>query len=194
MKTWQREIARQDEFITSELHHAKYFAHALKVLVPDVREVAEIGVYKGRMTKRFLRIYPDVQYHMIDTWRWMDNGTKIAQRTNPEHWERIYSRILDQFGPRENCHIYKGFSVDVARRFADGSLDACFIDAGHNYDSVVTDIHAWMPKVRKGGLLAGHDYRQRGPHRDVGRAVNDVLGKDNLHIGTDSVWLYFMGE
>lgn len=53
----------------------------------------------------------------------------------------------------------------------DGSCDYVFIDGSHDYESVVADLKAWRPKVRRGGILAGHDYNQR----PVSKAVHDVL-------------------
>ena len=51
-------------------------------------------------------------------------------------------------------------SVRAAKLFADESVPFCFIDADHSYASVTADLHAWWPKVRAGGMIAGHDYRQ----------------------------------
>lgn len=49
-------------------------------------------------------------------------------------------------------------STEAAKHFKDGSLDYVFIDADHSYEKVSADIDAWRPKVRPGGMLAGHDY------------------------------------
>ena len=56
----------------------------------------------------------------------------------------------------ERC--IKGNSVEVAKTFEDDSLDFVFIDAGHRYEEVKADLNAWFPKVRKGGVISGHDY------------------------------------
>ena len=54
-------------------------------------------------------------------------------------------------------------SVRAANLFGDETIAFCFIDADHSYESVTADLNAWWPKVRPGGMLAGHDYRQPAP-------------------------------
>lgn len=44
--------------------------------------------------------------------------------------------------------------------FADESIDYLFIDAGHMYEEVQSDLAAWLPKVKPGGIVAGHDFNQ----------------------------------
>lgn len=64
-------------------------------------------------------------------------------------------------------------SVEGAKRFEDASVFMAFIDGDHSYEAVCADIEAWAPKVRPGGILAGHDYDRRDT---VYRAVSDKLG------------------
>ena len=54
-------------------------------------------------------------------------------------------------------------SVTAASRYADKSLDFVFIDAEHAYPYVSRDIDAWLPKVRKGGIISGHDFTLEFP-------------------------------
>src|SRR5207253_8367684 len=61
-------------------------------------------------------------------------------------------------------------------RFADASVDFVFIDAGHDFNSVCNDIRVWLPKVKPGGVLAGHDY-EHPCCPDVSRAVEKMLGQ-----------------
>ena len=77
-------------------------------------------------------------------------------------------------------------TTDAAKQVDDGSLDMVFIDAGHDYDSVREDIANWLPKVRPGGIVAGHDYQQRFP--GVQRAVAEMLPIQDVHLESDSVW------
>jgi SAM-dependent methyltransferase len=54
--------------------------------------------------------------------------------------------------------IHQSLSWDAAEKYTDGSLDFVYIDADHHYAAVKRDITAWLPKVRPGGIIAGHDF------------------------------------
>ena len=64
----------------------------------------------------------------------------------------------------------------MASRYDNASLDFCFIDADHAYESVSKDIDAWRPKVKRGGILAGHDYIHE-PGFGVVQAVNERFAR-----------------
>jgi SAM-dependent methyltransferase len=65
----------------------------------------------------------------------------------------------------------------------DSSVDYCFIDAGHMYDEVKADIAAWVPKMKPGGIMAGHDFNQV----PVADAVREAFpSKDIEHINERS--------
>lgn len=67
-----------------------------------------------------------------------------------------------------------------SRFFADASIDYCFIDAGHQYHEVKADIAAWLPKVKAGGIIAGHDFNQVPVEQAVREAF---VGCKIEHIG-----------
>ena len=48
----------------------------------------------------------------------------------------------------------------------------------HTYTAVTKDIDLWLPKVKVGGYLSGHDYS--ADWHDVVRAVDEKLGKENI--------------
>jgi predicted O-methyltransferase YrrM len=93
----------------------------------------------------------------INTKKAMDNVSKIVDRG------MIELILID-------LH-----SIDASKSYKDGTFDLVFIDAMHDYESVKTDILAWLPKVKPGGILAGHDYMHAGEHAGVGRAVDEVV-------------------
>jgi len=80
-------------------------------------------------------------------------------------------------------------SVKAARCFDDGELDFVFIDADHSYQATKSDITAWWPKLRPGGLLIGHDYN---PDRFPGvcRAIDEFAQQKQPSINrrAHTVW------
>ena len=57
-----------------------------------------------------------------------------------------------------DIEVCRNFSTACAPLYPDGSFDFVYVDARHDYASAMEDIRAWWPKVRRGGILAGHDY------------------------------------
>lgn len=84
----------------------------------------------------------------------------------------------------ENIIKIKKSSVEASQDFSDRSLDLVYIDAEHDYNSVKTDINTWKNKVKRGGVLAGHDYML--PH------IHQILVEENLvnelSVYPDSSW------
>lgn len=69
--------------------------------------------------------------------------------------------------------LHKGMSWDAAANYKDQSLDFVFIDAGHTYNDVKKDIDAWLPKIKIGGIIAGHDFCNE--YSGIIQAVTDTF-------------------
>eukprot|EP00434_Breviolum_minutum_P016290 symbB.v1.2.014354.t1/scaffold1049.1/size141829/1 len=73
-------------------------------------------------------------------------------------------------------------------RWATASLDIVFIDGKHDFKSVEQDLHNWIPRVKPGRVVAGHDYRL-GEAQTVVRAVHKYLPQNRtLQLAPDGVW------
>lgn len=86
--------------------------------------------------------------------------------------DELSSEVLWDFLFDKSAVYMKMRSVDAARFIVDGSLDLVFIDADHSYESCKEDILVWLPKVRKGGVICGHDY---GWDPGVAQAVDEIF-------------------
>jgi hypothetical protein len=75
-------------------------------------------------------------------------------------------------------------SDEAAREIPDGTLDFVYLDARHDYESVKEDIALWYPKVKAGGVLAGHDYMDQEMIGDtmfgVKRAVDEFVAREHI--------------
>jgi hypothetical protein len=69
--------------------------------------------------------------------------------------------------------LFGGDSFDRAKEFKDNSIDFLFIDANHTYEFVKRDIEYYLPKMKKGSIMAGHDYNEH--HPGVLQAVNEAF-------------------
>lgn len=73
-----------------------------------------------------------------------------------------------------------GRSPDICSAFSDNSIDFIYIDALHDYESVKKDLHGWYPKVKKGGILSGHDYTPT--HQGVINAVDEFCRENSYSL------------
>ena len=93
------------------------------------------------------------------------------------------SSNLNIEGVREMITDIKSISWEAASKFDNESVDFVFIDAGHDYESVTKDISCWFPKIKKGGIISGHDYFNSiefGGNFGVKKAVDEFFGEKNL--------------
>ena len=65
-------------------------------------------------------------------------------------------------------------SVVAAKHIKDGTVGFCLIDATHEFKDVVQDIKAWRPKIKPGGILAGHDWHLQTVRNAVKEFWGDV--------------------
>jgi hypothetical protein len=87
-------------------------------------------------------------------------------------------------------------SVKAAKMIYDGSLDWVFIDANHEYKYIKENLKIWTPKVRKGGIVSGHDYKnpkEKGKGWGITKAVDEFVPKNKLHSEPRCVW-WFINE
>ena len=120
------------------------------------------AAYMGQL----LRDNPEcmVDFYAVDTWKGSvgDNAfTKELEKHGGDVYDTFISN-MEKCGVRDFVIPLRMTSVKAAANFGDGSLDFVFIDAAHDYDSVSADLRAWLPKVRPGGMIAGHDH-EHGP-------------------------------
>jgi len=83
--------------------------------------------------------------------------------------------------------VHRMTSEEASKGFADESVDFVFIDGDHSYEGCSTDIRCWWPKVKPGGLLSGHDYRDEFGFGVV-RAVQEFLNGRELRLGLNHTW------
>lgn len=165
------------------------YAHMVRTL-SDGAVWVEVGVWQGkslifaalearRLNKRF-------HFFAVDHFRGGDDIEHIPQPAGG--LRAALEANLARYGLTEWVQIVELPSVEAADLATVQSLDFVFIDAAHDYGSVCADIQAWLPKVRTGGVLAGHDW-QGWP--GVQPAIAETLNQPVQVVG--DCWVYHKG-
>lgn len=138
----------------------------------------EVGAFHGKSTAfmavEIANAHKPIEFYVVDTWRDPEEET-LHQLDAVRH--RSFDLFLRHMAEGDVSDVVRPLRIDsvqAARIFDDGSLDFVFVDAAHDEVSVAADISAWWPKVKLGGLLAGHDYASWAP--GVIAAVDRAFG------------------
>src|SRR5215218_5689654 len=120
----------------------------------------EVGVKEGIFSAHLLSGWRGCHLISVDPWQedaaeaYVDIAN-VEQRVHDGFYQDTVRR-LTPFGARST--IWRTTSTEASRLIPHHSLDFAYLDARHDYDSVIEDLEAWFDKVRPGGILAGHDY------------------------------------
>jgi len=154
-----------------------------------LKTFVEVGCKEGRTTGHILKSIPDIQVVAIDPWCVQESNGDPKRETYQE-WDfaKIEKEFWENVGEhKDRVTFHRRPATEVADIYAKSrQFDLVFIDALHDYESVKRDIADWWPLVRKGGVLAGHDFNHKWP--GVERAIADSFCLMDVGVGTDSVW------
>jgi predicted O-methyltransferase YrrM len=151
---------------------------------PENGVFVELGTWKGKSTTflvtEMINRGRNVNFYAVDLF---ETGDGIKDEKEINAYGKHFS-ILDEY-KNNTKHISSYYNTIIsdsskaASSFEDESVDVIFIDAGHTYDSVKSDILSWLPKIKKGGIISGHDYRESWKD-DVIKAVQEILGEPDF--------------
>lgn len=156
----------------------------------DGYHFVEIGAWKGKssayLAVEIANSNKKIKFDCVDTW---EGDTSISSSyTEPllEVKDGLYKHFLENIEPvKEYINPIRMTSKKASELYEDGSLNCVFIDGAHDYDSVRSDVLSWLPKIKKGGLLSGHDYA----HPPIQQVLEEIFPGNYMHIGED-VWIH----
>lgn len=110
---------------------------------------AELGVAGGHYSDTLCRFGKPTRHWAID--RWTDH-----------HDLREYKHALERLAQFPAARVLRATFDEAVELFADGSLDYLYIDGyAHTGQDGGNTLRRWWPKLKPGGLFAGHDYHPR---------------------------------
>jgi hypothetical protein len=138
---------------------------------------AEIGVERGLFSESICK--KGLKLYAIDPWIAYKKRNHISQNEFDHIYEEAKKRLKSY-----DCTIIRKTSLDAAKDFEDESLDFVYIDGAHDFKNVTDDINIWSKKIRKGGVISGHDYiliERRNDIVEVKRAVDAYVSKNKIN-------------
>jgi len=159
--------------------------------------VGEIGVWKSHTLRGILRSeYGNIikEYWAIDQWKILGSEHGHMSKRTREDWDSLYWSCCKYIPYFSQLKVLRLSSLNASKLFPlkgfpNGYFDLIFIDASHFYEDVLDDIKIWLPLIKKGGVLTGHDYGSRR-HPGVKKAVDEVFGESNVKVYySEGVWV-----
>ena len=156
-------------------------------LLKDKEELvgAEIGVFRGDNAADLLEL--DVKkLYLVDPYKQYSKYEASA-----EIWEGLEEAKKEAVEKLDKKRVKWLFlrSVAAAKKVKDSSLDFVYIDGNHAEEFVKQDIECWSKKVKRGGLVGGHDYDER---HGVIPAVTEFAKENDVEIETAGIeWWYW---
>ncbi len=146
--------------------------------------MVEVGCFAGVSTAIFAHFAATV--YAVDPW---ELGPERGYNEIPAPAIAAAAGRFDLVAARyPNVLKRQGFSPEAAAAFADASLDAVYLDGAHDPAGFEADVRAWVPKLKTGAFLMGHDLNLVGDPR---RFLNSTA---ELRTYPESSWAFKVGQ
>lgn len=154
--------------------------------IPDGGTFVECGAWLGKSSAYLCDIANErINIFIVDSWK--GAPSQISTHYKLVSTKDVFQIFLENMKGRKFT-VIKKLSKEAVLDFKDNSCDVVYIDMDHTYEAVCEDIDLWLPKVKFGGYLAGHDYDSRH-WPGVVKAVNEKIGIKSF-IMDKSTWIY----
>ena len=158
-----------------------------------IGEAVEVGVLRGEHARILLDNWRGRLLHLVDPWRHLADYQDIANLSDEDFQRCLESTCDTLISHVGRYRIHRHTSVEAAQFLADASLDFVYLDANHHFTAVSQDLRIWFPKLKPGGIMAGHDFVDGVmPEGNFGvaQAVRSFLTsvKTELHVTNESAW------
>ena len=152
------------------------------------KTMIEIGSFVGESTVMFAKSFKEVI--AIDPF--LEGYDEKDPTSHLFDFKNVYQTYLDRTGDHQNIRTIVSTSIDALADLKGNLYDFVYIDGLHTYDGVKTDIQNYLPLIKPGGVIGGHDYTNKIPHLvGVYNAVNEMFGKPDK-VFADNSWIKYI--
>jgi len=178
--------------------HGEFFLDEVRKKKP--RHFLEIGVFHGvtarNVCELLFKIHKnDFKYIGLDLFEKSDeNKNEVIPNTNFNNpLKKIYFKLIKRQDPysveavndllkkfKDNVHLIKGNSNKILKSIEMTKIDFVFLDGGHEYETVKSDLYNCIKVVEKNGTILCDDYNL-GNALGVRKAIDEFVQDNNLN-------------
>jgi Methyltransferase domain len=147
--------------------------------VPRNSVCAEIGVFEGEFSHFIKTTLQPSRLYLVDLFQGpMISGDKNGKNVKRIQLDQAYHALLGKYCTAPEVSLFRGRSELFLSLLPDAHLDFIYIDGDHRYEGCRVDLSLAREKVKRGGIIAGHDYTSQFP--GVMQAVDEFCGHHGL--------------
>jgi O-methyltransferase len=144
--------------------------------------MAELGVYRGELSRVLHRLSPSRRLYLFDTFAGFQDGADARFRDTSAAFVRAYIG-----GDPSKISIREGFFPATAEGLEAESFAFVMLD-GDKYDVTLAGLRFFMPRLVKGGYLFAHDFNNPESQHAVSRAFADFFGDSKPYVEIPDRW------
>ena len=163
--------------------------------------IIELGSLHGKSSSILAKAAPLASVFCIDPWYGNDSSVKGISEEKakklgwPVHGTRnTYEFFKENTKDCPNIIAMKTASPAGLQDLGLFDCDMVFLDAAHRNPSDRENIDFWLPRVKKGGIFAGHDYDdERFPDIVANvKYMSERLGKEVILTPGSLIWYFYV--
>ena len=163
-------------------------------VLPEGSKFIELGCLLGKSTNflasRLKELNKKFEFHVVDTFE----GTSGEH----DHMENFYDDFIlnckDLIDEGYITNVHKMTTNEAVKLFDDKYFDAILVDADHKYESVLSDVKNWMPKLKDDGTMFGDDYYMESVEKGCQLALYEHYQHKDIPLlimmGKESTWVH----
>lgn len=151
-------------------------------------KAVEVGAHRGQFAAILLGCWLGDRLYCVDHWDvppGYETQAKLlpdAGATRQDDFEAAW-QALESYSSR--VRLWRMTSASASEEFPDEAIDFVHLDADHTRPGIDLDLALWWPKLRPGGILAGHDFLCVVSQHDWGRFIQPAVLEFAERVGVD---------
>jgi hypothetical protein len=162
------------------------FLSEIKISLPTEITAIELGVFNGEFSQQILDVLNPKKLYLVDPFEIGTEKYGVEETALPtaystlDNYNIVFNKLLISILEKKVV-LSKKYSYEAVSSYPTNYFHFIYIDASHLYKDVKKDLNDWLPKLKKNGLMCGHDYLNI-QNFGVVQAVDEFCQDNNFEI------------